>query len=599
VWDTPRLVDLSRADGDELALPRGCADAVLVALRDVGTKPVLSDERTEGGRIHARFLGRLRAIQGPCADKLAKHDLGVLVAPTGFGKSVIAASVIATHQVSTLVIVPNTALLAQWRESLAKFLQIDDDPPVLLTKTGRRSKHQPGVVGLIGGGKCLRSGIVDVALAGSLFEKGEVAGETVVSPYVAEYGMVIVDEAQHVAASKVLEVLGRVRARYVYGMTATPKRDDGLDRILFLECGPLRHEVAVADQMAEQGMRRLLVPRFCASRPELEGRPTWNMLIDYIGSNEERNHLIATDVARALRKGRVALVLTRRVEHARTIAGAIEQLAEPLGVPVILLVGSDDDSTKRSRLDSLRAASADRPLCVVATGPYVGEGFDLDRLDTLFLAEPVAFEGTATQWVGRLHRVHEGKSNVIVMDYVDTAIPMFDREWRGRMKAYEKLGYQTAGTGDLGLVGLSEDSTPLGHLFAGKEYCKALEKDLADCSSRVVMVSSWMRLARVKVLRELIEGAGKRGVAVGVVLKEPAKPSSEWRQAVSVLRETGCDVRMTKGGASSDCVVLDGGLVWFGSVAPLAFPRRGDCALRLVNREVAASLLETFDMGEG
>jgi hypothetical protein len=236
---------------------------------------------------------------------------------------------------------------------------------------------------------------------------------------------------------------------------------------------------------------------------------------------------------------------------------------------------------------------------VVATGPYVGEGFDLDRLDALFLAEPVAFEGTATQWVGRLHRVHEGKSNVIVMDYVDTAIPMFDREWRGRMKAYEKLGYQTAGTGDLGLVGLSEDSTPLGHLFAGKEYCKALEKDLADCSSRVVMVSSWMRLARVKVLRELIEGAGKRGVAVGVVLKEPAKPSSEWRQAVSVLREAGCDVRMTKGGASSDCVVLDGGLVWFGSVAPLAFPRRGDCALRLVNREVAASLLETFDMGEG
>ncbi|MBP3883941.1 MAG: DEAD/DEAH box helicase family protein [Olsenella sp.] len=596
VWGTPRVVDLSRADGDVLVLPRGCADAVVSELRDAGAKPLLSDERTEGGRIHARFVGRLRATQEPCATKLAKHDLGVLVAPTGFGKSVVAASIIATHQVSTLVIVPNTSLLTQWRESLTKFLQIDDDPPVLLTKTGRRSKHQPGVVGLIGGGRCLRSGIVDVALAGSLFEKGEVAGETVVSPYVAEYGMVIVDEAQHVAASKVLEVLGAVRARYVYGMTATPKRGDGLDRILFLECGPLRHEVAVADQMAEQGMRRLLVPRFCTSRPELEGRPTWNMLVDYIGSNEERNHLIASDATRAMRQGRVPLVLTRRVEHARALTEAIDRLAEPLGASVILLVGSEDDSTKRQRLEDLRAVPDDRPLCVVATGSYVGEGFDFGRLDALLLAGPVALEEVLAQWVGRLHRVREDKANVIVMDYVDPAIPMFDREWRRRMKAYEKLGYQTACNADLGLVGLSEESTPVGHLFAGKEFCKALEKDLADCSSKVVMASSWVRLGRVKALHELIESAGKRGVSVGVVLKEPAKPSSEWQQAVSMLREVKCDVRTARGVAASDCVILDGGLVWFGDVAPLGYPRRGDCALRLVSREVAESLLETLGL---
>ncbi|MBR3315673.1 MAG: DEAD/DEAH box helicase family protein [Atopobiaceae bacterium] len=594
VWDTLRIVDLSRFDGSELVLPRGCAEAALSTLRDAGAEPFVADVRTEGRRIHTRFLSELRDTQRPCRDRLVGRDLGVLVAPTGFGKSVIAASVIATHQVSTLVIVPSTALLRQWRESLTRFLQIEDEPPVLLTPTGRRAKHQPGVVGVIGDGRSLRSGIVDVALAGSLFERGEVVGETVVSPFVAEYGMVIVDEAQHVAASKVLEVLGAVRAHYVYAVTATPKRDDGLDRILFLECGPLRYEVTVADQIEEQGMRRLLVPRFCLSRPDLEVRPTWHQVVDCISASEERNHLVATDAARAMRLGRTPLVLTRRVEHARTLAGAIGGLASPLGATVVLLVGSDDDATRRQRLEELNTAATDLPLCVVATGSYVGEGFDLDRLDTLLLAGPVAFEGTLAQWVGRLHRMREGKSEVVVMDYADLAIPMLDREWRKRAKAYAKLGYQMAGDGDLGLVGLEGRSEPVGHLFSGKEVSEALEADLADSSSRVIMASSWARFARVRAMRDALGCAIGRGVAVEVVLREPGKPSSEWRQVLATLRDLGCEVRLANDGEPLDVVVVDGSLVWCGDTAPLAYPRRDDCALRFVSCEVAAELLEAL-----
>ncbi|MBR3325925.1 MAG: DEAD/DEAH box helicase family protein [Atopobiaceae bacterium] len=594
VWDTPRIVDLSRLDGTELVLPRGCADAALSALGDIGTEPFVADGRTEGKRIHARFLGKLRDTQKPCGDKLARHDMGVLVAPTGFGKSVIAASVIATHQVSTLVIVPNTALLRQWRESLARFLHIEDEPPVLLTPTGRRAKHQPGTVGIVGDGRSLRSGIVDVALAGSLFERGGIAGESVVSPFVAEYGMVIVDEAQHVAASKVLEVLGAVRAHYVYAMTATPKRDDGLDRILFLECGPLRHEVAVTDQVEEQGMRRLLVPRISATHPDLEARPTWHQVVDYISASEERNHLVATDAARVMRCGRTPLVLTRRVEHARTLAGAISRLADVHGASVILLVGSDDDATRRQRLEELNAVPADRPLCVVATGSYVGEGFDLDRLDTLLLAGPVAFEGTLAQWVGRLHRVREGKSEVIVMDYADLAIPMLDREWHKRVKAYGKLGYQMAVEGDLGVVGLEGRSEPVGHLFTGKEISDALLTDLADSSSRVTMASSWARFARVRAMRKVLGAAIGRGVAVKVVLREPRKTSLEWQQVLAALRDAGCAVQLANGGEPLDVVLIDGSLVWCGDTAPLAYPRRDDCTLRFVSREVAAELVEAL-----
>lgn len=594
VRDTPRIVDLGRLDGSELVLPRGCAEPALSVLRDTGAEPFVADGRTEGRRIHARFCGELRDIQQPCRGRLVGHDLGVLVAPTGFGKSVIAASVIATHQVSTLVIVPNTALLRQWRESLTRFLQIDDEPPVMLTPTGRRAKHQPGAVGVIGNGRSLRSGIVDVALAGSLFERGEVAGETVVSPFVAEYGMVIVDEAQHVAASKVLEVLGAVRAHYVYAMTATPKRDDGLDRILFLECGPLRHEVAVADQIEEQGMRRLIVPRISAARPDLEVRLTWHQVVDYISASEGRNHLVATDAARAMRLGGTPLVLTRRVEHARTLAGTIATLVNELDASVILLVGSDDEASRHQRLDELHAVPADRPLCVVATGSYVGEGFDLDRLDTLLLAGPVAFEGTLAQWVGRLHRVREGKTEVVVMDYVDLAIPMLDREWRKRARAYVKLGYQMAAEGDLGLVGLEGRSEPVGHLLSGKQSSEALLADLADSFSRVILSSSWARFARVRALREALGGAIGRGVAVEVVLREPKRPSSEWRQVLATLRDLGCEVRLANGGEPLDVVVIDGSLVWCGDTAPLAHPRKDDCALRFVSREVAAELVDAL-----
>lgn len=594
VWETPRVIDLSRLVGNELVLPRGCADAALSVLREAGTEPFVADGRAEGRRIHVRFLGKLRDTQQPCKDRLVRHDLGVLVAPTGFGKSIIAASVIATHQVSTLVIVPNTALLRQWRESLMEFLQIDDEPPVLLTPTGRRSKHQPGTVGIIGDGKNLRSGIVDVALAGSLFERGEVVGESIVSPFVAEYGMVIVDEAQHVAASKVLEVLSTARAHYVYAMTATPKRDDGLDRILFLECGPLRHEVRVADQVKEQGMRRLLVPRFSVSRPDLDGRPTWHQIVDYISASEERNHLVASDAARAMRLGRTPLVLTRRVEHARTLSADIGRLADALDASVILLVGSGDDATRRLCLEDLYAVPSDHPLCVVATGNYVGEGFDLNRLDTLLLAGPVAFEGTLAQWVGRLHRTREGKSDVVVMDYVDPAIPMLDGEWRKRMKAYRRLGYQMATDEDLGLVGLEGRSEPVGHLFSGKEALEILAVDLADSASRVTMASSWVRYTRVRAMCETLAGAIGRGVTVEVVLMEPKKPSSEWQQVLATLRDVGCAVRHTHGGKLLDAVVIDGSLVWSGDVAPLAYPRRDDSMLRFVSREVATELAEAI-----
>ena len=593
VRDTPRFIDLSELRGGEIVLPRGCTKAALAILRDAGIEPFIADGRAEGARIHARFLGKLRPLQEPCKDKLVAYDAGVLVAPTGFGKSVIAASIIAHHQVSTLIVVPNTSLLQQWRTSLQRFLDIADEPPVLRTPSGRKRKKQPGVVGVIGGGDRLPSGIVDVATVGSLFESSEVPGDKIVSPFVCDYGMVIVDEVQHASASKLLELLQTVRAHYVYGMTATPKRDDGLDRIIFLECGPLRHKVAVEDQMAEQQMKRLLVPRFTRVHPDIDVVNTWHGLMDYVCQSDERNRMIVDDALRALQRGRVTLILTRRIAHAKTLAAALTERLADRGAHVALLVGGDTKSVKQNRLEELLAVPDDSPLCVVATGNYVGEGFDLDRLDTLLLAGPVAFEGALAQWVGRLHRKRKGKSEVLVLDYVDPAIPMFDNEWRARLRSYKHLGYAMATDEELGLVGLSDAPAQSGHLFGREDYREVLDRDFESCRRSLSIASSWCKLKQVNPLAARLSAVTARGVNVRVLLREPKRKTIEWERVLAVLRDACSEVCVAEEGSSRlDYVVCDEELVWYGSIAPLAYPRSDDCSIRFVSREVAASLLE-------
>ena len=589
--ETSRIIDLSSLDETELTLPCGCTRAALVLLRENGIEPQLIDERTEGTRLHVTFRGQLQPLQQPCKDALIAHDTGVIVAPTGFGKSVIAAAIIAHHNVNTLVIVPNVALLEQWRASLQKFLSIDDDPPVLLTPTGRKKKKQPGTVGVIGGGDFLPSGIVDITLAGSLFERGDVPGDTDVNPFIHAYGMVIMDEAQHVPASKARQVLRAIRARYVYGMTATPKRDDGLDRIIFLECGPLRHEVKVADQVREQGMRRLLLPRFTLVHPDLEETSTWHSFMDYICASEERNRLIVDDAMRAIDAGRTPLILTRRVEHARTLATHLDRQATGKGLHVALLVGQDADAIKKQRLEEMRSVPDDRPLCVVATGPYVGEGFDLSRLDTLLLAGPVAFEGALAQWVGRLHRVREGKREVIVLDYVDSAIPMFDNEWKARLRGYKHLGYAMAEGSDIALVGLGGPAVPAGHMFGRDEFFAAFDSDVDACRKSLVIASSWCRFTRVNDLAKRLEKLVKHGIEVRVVLRKPKQLTLEWDRVSSTLREAGVELTVATSAIHLDYAAFDESLVWYGSIAPLGFPRKDDCSIRFVSHEVAAELV--------
>ncbi len=582
IWNTPRYLWFGDEDDETISLPRGCLDGALRYLRLQGAKPKLVDERQKGRELHVRFLGKLRPEQEKAFNALKAHEEGMLVAPTAFGKTVIAARLIAERKVSTLVLVPASPLLGQWKESLDAFLAIEDEPDVLLTPTGRRKKHQPDTVGLIGGGRQLPGGLVDIALMQSLAEAGEIKGERQIRGFIRNYGMIIVDEAQHIPASSLIETLKQSNPTYLYGLTATPKRQDHLGAAISLFIGPIRYTASVKEQMAGQGMTRTLVPCFTGVRPPEKIGPTdWQGILKHLSAHEGRNAMIVHDVCRAVEAGRCPLVLTRLVDHAERLSDVLSSRLEPEGVKVFMLVGKDDAKTRRQKLSELSGLPQEARFCIVATASYIGEGFDEPRLDTLFLAAPVSWSGLLTQDVGRIHRSYEGKHEVEVHDYVDEAIPLCCKQWKSRLKTYAKLGYALTE---------ADDGTPAGHIIQAANSRKLMAEDIKSARSSLFLSAGWLQKKACETVIPLLEDACGRGVKVKMQVPGSAGERDEaLREILGKFKELGIEVRCSAQ-KPAQTLVCDGSLVWFGGISPLAFPARDDCSIRIVNAELAAEL---------
>ncbi len=582
IWNTPRYLWFGDEDDETISLPRGCLDEVLKYLRLQGAKPKLVDERQKGRELHVRFLGKLRPEQEKAFSALKAHEEGMLVAPTAFGKTVIAARLIAERKVSTLVLVPASPLLEQWKESLDAFLAIEDEPDVLLTPTGRRKKHQPDTVGLIGGGRQLPGGLVDIALMQSMTEAGEIKGDRQIRGFIKNYGMIIVDEAQHIPASSLIETLKQSNPTYLYGLTATPKRQDHLDAAISLFIGPIRYTASVKEQMAGQGMTRTLVPCFTGVRPPEKIAPAdWQGILKHLSAHKGRNVLIVHDVCRAVEAGRCPLVLTRRVDHAERLSDALSSRLEPEGVKVFMLVGKDDAKTRRQKLSELSGLPQEARFCIVATASYIGEGFDEPRLDTLFLAAPVSWSGLLTQDVGRIHRSYEGKHEVEVHDYVDEAIPLCCKQWKSRLKTYAKQGYALTE---------ADDGTPAGHIIQAANSRKLMAEDIKSARSSLFLSAGWLQKKACETVIPLLEDACGRGVKVKMQVPGSAGERDEaLREILGKFKELGIEVRCSTQ-KPAQALVCDGSLVWFGGISPLAFPAKDDCSIRIVNAELAAEL---------
>ena len=351
-------------------------------------------------------------------DALLLHDTGLLCAPTAFGKTVVAAMIIAQRKANTLVLVHRRHLMEQWRERLAAFLNL----PM-------------ASIGQIGGGQRKQTGQIDVAVIQSLNRKSEV------SELVRDYGQVVVDEAHHLSAFSFEAVLKNVRAKYILGLTATPVRKDGHHPIILMQCGPIRHRVTMRQQREGTNVIHSLIPRvtnFSVEREEPE--IGIQALYGALASCNTRNEQIFDDVLHALEAGRSPLILTERVGHLELLAEQLERFARN----VVVLRGGRGQKKNKEALEALASIPNDEERLLIATGRYIGEGFDDARLDTLFLTMPISWKGTLQQYVGRLHRQHGGKREVRVYDYVDQNVPVLRRMYERRLRGYKAMGYSVA-----------------------------------------------------------------------------------------------------------------------------------------------------------
>ncbi len=414
----PRIIGCAEEHSRFIAIPRGCLSDALAFCSELGITAEVRDERCYGERLAVSFEGELRPSQWTAARKMLQHDTGVLAATTAFGKTVVAAWLIAQRQVNTLVLVHRRQLMDQWMDRLSTFL-------------GVPSKS----VGQIGGGRRKATGALDVAMIQSLVRRGTV------DPQVASYGHLVVDECHHLSAVSFEQVVKRAKAKYVLGLSATVTRKDGHHPMVLMQCGAIRHRVdAKAEAVARPFEHTVHVrPTAFQSRGETDPdrRLHFQQLYAQLVADDVRNQMICDDALGCVHEGRSPLLLTERKEHLELLANQLKSKVRHL----LVLQGGSSRTESRQIAQRLADIAPDHPRLLLATGRFIGEGFDDARLDTLLIALPVSWRGTIAQYVGRLHRLREGKREVRVYDYADLNVPMLARMFDRRCAGYEAIGY--------------------------------------------------------------------------------------------------------------------------------------------------------------
>ncbi len=414
-WDTPRFIRCYREDLEWLHLPRGLHDQVTELVQAAGSRIDLTDRRPNHPAVDLDFATSLRRHQRAAVDAVVDHDLAVIVAPPGSGKTVTACAVIAHHRQPTLILVDRQPLLAQWSDRLSEHLDLADDQ-----------------IGVIGGGKDKPTGTVDVAMIQSLARR-EHPDEVF-----AQYGLVVVDECHHLPAVSFETCVRTAPTRRWLGLTATPYRRDRLEGIIALQCGPTRHETRPGDIFETALVQRRLIVHPTTFVVDDDTAPIQTTFAELV-EDERRTEQICTDVATAAEAGRTCLVLTQRTSHIDAICQRLAQAGHSAHV----LKGGLGKKAIASVHEAMAAPADDTGTVVVATGSYLGEGFDWPELDTLFLAFPIAFKGRVIQYVGRLLRAHGTKHDVELHDYLDQHVAVLARMHTKRLPAYKTLGFDT------------------------------------------------------------------------------------------------------------------------------------------------------------
>ena len=580
-YDTARWIYLGKDHlSGYIQIPRGLQDELWENIKQADIDYEMEDERQQGRKINVDFKGELRPEQDKALKELIRYDNGILHAATAFGKTVVSSAIIAQKKINTLIILESSALIEQWKEALEKFLNINEGLPTYETKTGRVRKRK-SLIGTLQGAHDSMTGIIDIAMAGSLCKNGKY------HKMMNEYGLVLIDECHHSASETIANVLKEVKAKYVYGVTATPKRGDGLEKINYMLIGPIRYSYTAKEKAMEQGIQHLVYPRFTRTVPPrgvINGKMHPNEAYDIIHNNDIRDEQIVEDIKNCVLAGRTPVVLSRYKDHSEKLYERLKDYADH----VFLMTGNNSKKEHKKILEQMHQVDKAESLILIATGSLVGEGFDFPRLDTLFMATPVSFRGVVEQYAGRLNRDYAGKENVIIYDYVDNHIPMFNNMYMKRLKAYKQIGYELAG-------GLQINKHTANAIYDGDNYTENYYKDLLDANKNIIISSPAISGQKVYELINMLKEKQVSGVQITIVTWTPDSygfgDAAYWMQ----LHEDMCKAGFYIKTVEESCerfAVIDQEVVWYGNINLLAKTKVDDSIMRVLSNEIAGELME-------
>ena len=571
----PRIVFCGYDDAGYICIPRALLDSVINRFNDVDISFTLTDNRCTRMPLDVSFNGTLYEEQMRGAKAILEHDNGILAATTSFGKTVVGAYMIAQRKTNTLILVHNTEIQKNWIEDLNKFLNINAELPEYQTKTGRVKKRK-SIIGKLYTGHNSMTGIIDVAIFSSLGRGAEI------DPIIEQYGMVIMDECHHGAAQTVEDVIGSAKAKYVYGLTATPKREDGLEKKVFMQFGPIRFRYTAKERAEKQGIDHFIYPRFTrlVSTSDIKVTEANRAVIEC----ESRNEQIIADVENCIQNGRTPLVLTKYKEHAEILYQRLQGKVDH----IYLLQGGGSRKAKDEMRLQMRAVPDAESIVLVAIDKYIGEGFNFPRLDTMMLTMPAASEGNIEQFAGRLHRDYDTKTEVIIYDYVDSHIRVLEKMYHKRLRTYKKIGYEICNN-------VIVEKQIANTIFDIDSYEKVYAKDLLEANKEIIISSPGLNYAKVDAFVKLIKHRQEDGVKLTVITLNPEgypeEKIKDTKRLVEILKKCGIRIKLQEH-MHEHFAIIDDEIVWYGSMNLLSRAKVDDNLMRVKSKDAARELLE-------
>lgn len=554
---TPRVLSFYEEDDQHLYLPRGLKDRIQEVLPD--TKIDLKDKRCSGMSIDVEFLGELRKEQENAISKLINHETGVLKAVPGFGKTVIGIYLISYFKVNTLIIVPSKQIQDQWLERFQQFLKFPN-----------AEKKKDRFICTYNGTQKRLNHNIDIATAASL------ANAENLTELLSGYGMVIIDECHHAASNTFTHILRHVLSKRIYGLSATPKRKDGLEKIIYMFCGKLRYGSVINQGKQHHEFMQLLIPRMTNSIV-LKENTSYTEICKELIHDTARNYLILKDILSEYKQQGKIIVLSERKEHLYILKEMLEKAAEN----VFLLTGNTKKADRNNTFQKINSFSSNQPFILLATSKLLGEGFDLPSLKTLFLLLPISDENRITQYTGRIHRPDKGKSIVKVYDYVDTQIAMMQSMFYKRLKQYQREGYHVQ----------ERDSNPLVNqiLFENNAFENILKADIQNAKKEIVIFSTHIKLTKIKNLYDELKNKFTQGIYILFILSDNTKENKE---ELHYLKGLGAQYRFMK--HYKHFIIIDRSIVWHLNYDWFGYTKPEQYAIRMNNAHLIQEILTGY-----